>query len=152
MAETTVVLLRLSFIFAVVAALVMYFLVPYLVPPIFGDDYIPSIRILQLILPGIIMVVIFRILSGHIAGLGKPEIALYIFLPALAINVLLNLLWIPHYGGRGAAMATNVSYTVGSIGYMIAYARIVKIPLLEIITYKKSDFTQIRQLIRGMRK
>jgi Na+-driven multidrug efflux pump len=65
---------------------------------------------------------------------------------------LLNLLWIPEYGGRGAAMATNVSYTVGSIGYMFAYARIVKVPLIKIITYKKSDFTQIRQLIRGLKK
>ncbi len=152
MTETTAVLLRLSFIFAVVAAIAMYFLVPYLIPPIFGDEYIPSIRILQLILPGIIMVVIFRILSGHIAGLGKPEITLYIFLPALVLNILLNLLWIPEYGGRGAAMATNVSYAAGSIGYMFAYARIVKVPLLEIITYKRTDFTQIRQLIRGMRK
>jgi len=152
MVSTTAVLLRLSFILAIIAAIAMYFLVPYLVPPIFGDEYIPSIRIIQLILPGIIMIVIFRILSGHVAGLGKPEIAIYIFLPALVLNIILNLLWIPEYGGRGAAMATNVSYSAGSIGYMIAYARIVRVPLLEIITFKKSDFTQIRQLVKGLRR
>jgi O-antigen/teichoic acid export membrane protein len=151
-AGTTAVLLRLSFLFSVVAATAMFFLVPYLIPPIFGDEYIPSIRIIQLILPGIIMVVVFRILSGHIAGLGKPEVTLYIFLPALILNIILNLLWIPEYGGEGAAMATNVSYSAGTIGYMIAYSRIVKVPLKEIILYRKSDFTQIKHLIKGFRK
>ena len=152
MAATTGVLLRLSFLFSVVLALIMYFLVPVLIPLIFGEAYIASIRIIQLILPGIIMVVIFRILSGHLAGLGRPEITLYIFLPALVLNILLNLLWIPEYGGRGAAMATNVSYTAGSIGYMIAYSRILKTPLFQILAFRKSDFTQFRQVVRGLRK
>jgi O-antigen/teichoic acid export membrane protein len=151
MTTMTTVLLRLSFLFAVFAAVVMFFLVPYLVPLIFGEEYIPSIRIIQLILPGIIMVVIFRILSGHIAGIGKPEWTLYIFLPALAINVLLNLLWIPSYGGEGAAMATNVSYSLGSLAYMVAYSRIVKIPLKEMLRFRASDFTQIKQMIEGLR-
>jgi len=152
MAATTGVLLRLAFLLSVVLAVSMYFLVPIFVPLIFGEAYIPSIRIIQLILPGIIMVVIFRILSGHLAGLGRPEITLYIFLPALVLNILLNFLWIPEYGGRGAAMATNVSYTAGSIGYMIAYSRIVKTPLLKILAFKRSDFTQLRQVIKGLRK
>ena len=152
MTSTTGVLVRLSFLFSVIASVAIFFLVPYLVPLIFGTEYIPSIRIIQLILPGIIMVVIFRILSGHLAGLGKPQIILYIFLPALLLNILLNLLWIPQHGGAGAAMATNVSYTAGSIGYMIAYSFIVKVSLKEILVFKKSDFTQIRQLIRELKK
>jgi len=152
MKTTTGVLLRLSFVISILLATIIFFLVPYLVPPIFGDEYIPSIRIIQLILPGIIMVVIFRILSGHLAGLGRPEITLYVFLPALVINILLNLLWIPDYGGRGAAMATNVSYAAGSIGYMIVYSRIVKTPLLKILVPRKSDFTEIRQLVKSLKK
>ncbi|MDT8393779.1 MAG: polysaccharide biosynthesis C-terminal domain-containing protein [Bacteroidales bacterium] len=151
MAGMTIVLLRLSFLFALFASVLMFFLVPYLVPLIFGDAYIPSIRIIQLILPGIIMVVIFRILSGHIAGIGKPELTIYIFLPALLVNVLLNLLWIPRYGGEGAAMATNVSYSLGSFAYLIAYSRIVKVPVREIISYKKSDFMQIWYIFKGMK-
>jgi O-antigen/teichoic acid export membrane protein len=152
MKTTTGVLLRLSFVISILLATIIFFLVPYLVPPIFGDEYIPSIRIIQLILPGIVMVVIFRILSGHLAGLGRPEITLYVFLPALVINILLNLLWIPDYGGRGAAMATNVSYAAGSIGYMIVYSRIVKTPLLKILVPRKSDFTEIRQLVKNLKK
>ncbi len=130
----------------------MYFLVPVLVPLIFGNEYIPSIKIIQLILPGIIMVVLFRILSGHLAGLGRPEVTLYVFLPALVINVLLNLWWIPDYGGEGAAMATNVSYIFGTLGYIIVYSRIIKVSIKDILLIRKSDFTQLRQLIKGLRK
>ena len=152
MRHMTGVLMRLSFIFSLAVAALMYFLVPLLVPLIFGDEYTNSIQIIQLILPGIIMVVMFRILSGHLAGLGRPEVTLYVFLPALVINVLLNLWWIPEYGGAGAAMATNVSYTVGSIGYLIVYSRILKIPVKDILLVRRSDLMQIRQLLKGLRK
>jgi O-antigen/teichoic acid export membrane protein len=152
MTQMTGVLLRLSFLFSLIIAVLIFFLVPVLVPLVFGNEYIPSIRIIQIILPGIIMVVMFRILSGHLAGLGRPEVTLYVFLPALLINILLNLLWIPEYGGEGAAMATNVSYAFGSIGYLIIYSRILKVPVKEILLVKKSDFTQLRQLIKGLKK
>ncbi len=131
--------------------MVIYFLVPYLVPLVFGEDYFGSIRIIQLILPGIVMVVMFRILSGHLAGLGRPEVTLYVFLPALVINILLNLWWIPLYVGEGAAMATNASYTVGSIGYLIVYSRILKVPVKDILLVRKSDFAQVRHMIKGLR-
>jgi O-antigen/teichoic acid export membrane protein len=152
MTQMTGVLLRLSFLFSLIIAVLIFFLVPVLVPLVFGNEYIPSIRIIQIILPGIIMVVMFRILSGHLAGLGRPEVTLYVFLPALLINILLNLLWIPEYGGEWAAMATNVSYAFGSIGYLIIYSRILKVPVKEILLVKKSDFTQLRQLIKGLKK
>ena len=152
MAENTLVLMRISFLFSVLVSIAMFLLVPYLVPIIFGDEYIPSIRIIQTILPGIIMVVVFRILSGHIAGLGRPELTLYIFLPALVLNIIFNLLWIPEYGGLGAAMATNVSYTVGTIGYVIVYSRILKVPVKHILLFRKSDFVQVKQIIKGLRK
>lgn len=150
MASRTGILLRLSFLFSLVTSVLIYFLSPYLVPLIFGSEYIPSIPIIQLILPGIIMVVIFRILSGHLAGLGKPQVTLYIFLPALVLNILLNLLWIPAYGGAGAAMATNVSYTAGSIGYVFAYAYYTKVPVRDIIVFRKSDFVQVSKIFRQL--
>ncbi len=152
MIDMTGVLMRLSFIFSILIALIMFFLVPILVPLIFGDEYIPSIRIIQFILPGIIMVVMFRILSGHLAGLGRPEVTLYAFLPALVINILLNLWWIPDYGGEGAAMATNISYLFGSFVYLLLYSRILKVPLKDILLVKKSDFRRVSQLLKGLRK
>jgi Na+-driven multidrug efflux pump len=78
--------------------------------------------------------------------MGKPHYAAYIFAPALVINIGLNYLWIPKYGGVGAAWASNVSYTVGTIGYWIIYSRILKVDYLEIFKFKKSDIIIFAEL------
>ncbi len=148
----TTKLLRISLLATAFVAIGIYFLSPFLVPLIFGDKFIPSIQIIQVILPGILLIVLFRILSGQIAGMGKPQLTIYIFVPALVVNVLLNLLWIPIYGGVGAAYATNVSYAIGALAYTIAYSRILKIPIVEIFRYRKSDFgivLEMRDIIRN---
>ena len=78
--------------------------------------------------------------------MGKPQIAIYTFLPALVINFILNLFLIPRYGGIGAAWATNASYAAGSIVFVIIYSRMVKMPLREIFRYRTSDFYFFRDL------
>ena len=62
------------------------------------------------------------------------------FLPALIINIVLNYWWIPLYGAMGAVMATNASYTLGSVIFLFVYAKVVKMPVLEILSFKKADF------------
>lgn len=40
-----------------------------------------------------------------------------------AVNVVLNLLWIPRFGAMGSAWATNVSYAVGSALMFLAFSK-----------------------------
>ena len=148
----TLKLLRLSFLIAIIASIAIFLLAPFIIPLVFGKEFTPSVLILQWLLPGIILMVVFRLLSGQIAGVGKPQLTIYIFIPALIINILLNLLWIPDHGALGAAWATNVSYIFGSIIYLIAYARITKVSFMEIVAYKKSDFSIVKELWLKFRK
>jgi len=145
-------LLRITFLLAIMVATAIFITAPFIIPFVFGDDFYDSIRIIQLILPGIILIVIFRILSGHLSGLGKPQVTIYIFVPALVVNILLNLLWIPDYGGQGAAWATNISYALGTIGYVIAYSVILKVPIYELIRYRKSDFENLSEIRQYFKK
>ncbi len=133
-------MIRVSFLISLLAAIILFIIVPYIIPLLYGKEFIPSVRMMQLILPGILLFIIFRIINSRVAGMGKPQITIYIFTPALVINIILNYLWIPHYGGLGAAMATNVSYILGTIASVIVYARLTKTPILEIVRYKKEDF------------
>ena len=147
--ETTLMtlkLLRISFLLSLIASIFAFFLAPVLIPLVFGSDFLPSVHILQWLLPGIILMVIFRLLSGQIAGIGKPQLTIYVFIPALIINILLNLLWIPEHGALGAAWATNISYTFGAIIYLIVYTRMAKVSFAEIAFYKKSDFSLIKEI------
>lgn len=131
-----------------IIAIGLYIVSPFVVPLFFGEAFDASSLMLQIILPGIVVMSVFRVLSGQIAGMGKPQVTLYIFVPALVINIMLNYLWIPKYGGNGAAMASNVSYFLGVTGYWIYYTRLHKLSLLEIFYFKKSDFKVLSPIIK----
>ncbi len=151
LAQTIVPLARLTIWVVSGIALLMFVLAPFLIPLIFGSEFSSSAPMLQLILPGIIIMAVFRVLSGQLEGMGKPHITIYIFIPALMINVGLNYLWIPEYGGLGAAMASNISYVLGAIGYWIYYAVINQVSFWEILRFRKSDFNQLSGLMDKIR-
>ncbi|MDP2722975.1 MAG: polysaccharide biosynthesis C-terminal domain-containing protein [Bacteroidales bacterium] len=143
---TRTTLILVSFI-----AATLFLIAPFVIPLFFGEEFTNSSLILQIILPGIVVMTVFRVLSGQLAGMGKPQVTMYIFVPALILNILLNFLWIPNYGGNGAAMASNVSYFLGVSGYWIYYSRLHKISLLEIVHFRKSDFNALNQLIQKVK-
>ncbi|MCK9203308.1 MAG: polysaccharide biosynthesis C-terminal domain-containing protein [Bacteroidales bacterium] len=147
--KTVASMFRVSLLIGFALSILIFFVSPYLVPWIFGEEFVASVPMIQVVLPGILILVGFRILNSRLTGMGKPQIAIFTFVPALVINFILNLFLIPLYGGIGAAWATNVSYAVGSVFFIIIYARQVKMPLLKILTFRKSDFYFFRD-IRGL--
>ena len=145
-------LVRISFLIVLLSAIVLWVLIPYLLPLFYGIKFAPSIGVVRLMLPGIIMFVIVRILSGRFAGSGQPKLLIGLFVPVLLVNIILNLFWIPAYGSLGAAMATNVSYTLGAIGMLILFSVKMKIPFTELIIYRRSDFDFFTKIATRFRK
>lgn len=141
-------LLRISYIVVFIAAAIIWFSIPYLLPFIFGNKFIPSVEIVRALLPGIVIFVLPMILNSRFAGIGQPIILIVIFFPALIINILLNLLWIPHYGAIGAAWASNVSYSLGAITLLIVYSVKMHVPFREIFRFQRSDFDLISNFLR----
>jgi len=80
-----------------------------------GSVYNESIPIFYALLVGVIFIssVIWK--GGFLPMIGKPGKQVRIRLLSLAINVLLNLLFIPKFGLFGAAMATALSGVIFSI-------------------------------------
>jgi O-antigen/teichoic acid export membrane protein len=138
--RTVASIFRVSILIGLFSGLLIFLVAPYVIPLIFGKAMIPSIAMIQVVLPGILILIGFRILNSRLTGMGKPQIAIYTFLPALVINFILNLFLIPRFGGIGAAWSTNVSYAVGSIVFILVYSRLVNMPMREILRYRKSDF------------
>ncbi|MDP4281968.1 MAG: polysaccharide biosynthesis C-terminal domain-containing protein [Bacteroidota bacterium] len=150
--KTVASIARVSFIFAVTGGFIIYFISPFLVPLIFGKSFTGSVRLIQMILPGVMVLILFRILNSRLAGMGKPQVAIYTFIPALIINIVLNYIWIPRFGAMGAVWATNVSYSVGTISFLIIYLRITEMSLKELVTFRKSDFYFIRNIKKNIKQ
>jgi len=153
--KTVASIFRVSLMIGIAGSLIIFFVVPFALPLIFGKEFTPTVEMIQTILPGILILVGFRILNSRLTGMGKPQVAIYTFVPALIVNFILNLILLPRYGGIGAAWATNASYAVGSIAFLFAYARITQMSIIDIFTYRKSDFyffRDIKSMIQIKRK
>lgn len=144
--RTVASIFRVSLIIGLAGGISIFFITPWLVPLIFGKDFSQSVPMIQTVLPGILILIGFRILNSRLTGMGKPQIAIYTFTPALIINFILNLFLIPKFGGIGAAWSTNISYAFGSLFFVIIYSKIVQMPISEILRYRRSDFYFFRDI------
>ncbi len=138
--------LRISLLVVIVAAIVLFIIAPTLVKILFGERYSPSVPIIRTIIPGILFFVILKIINSQFIGTGKPQLTLIALIPALALNIILNLIFIPVSKGIGAAMATNISYFSACFILLLVYSRTFKIGLIEIFSYRKTDFNFIRKI------
>ena len=139
-------IMRVSFLISIFFGGIIYAVVPYLIPLIFGSEFLKSVPMIRGIVPGVLVMVVFRILNSRLAGMGKPQLAIYSFIPALLTNLLLNIIWIPRHGAMGAVWATNISYGFGCIIFLFAYAWKVKMPVIEIFRFRGSDFYFFRNI------
>ena len=102
----------LSMLFGVLASLILYYFAPIIIHTIYGAEYDRSVSMFQLILPGVVAMVGYKILAPDFAGMGRPWLLIAITAPSLALNLVLNYLLIPHYGGNGAALSSTGSYVL----------------------------------------
>lgn len=140
-------LLRITWIPLIMVSLVFWMAAPLFVQIVYGAAFADSAQIIRILMPGIVLMVLFKILNANLSGRGKPLFALRIYLATLAINIALNLILIPVYGIHGAAIASTISYTIGAIVFTIAYHRLTKMAYKDLFIINKSDIAMIKDKI-----
>ncbi len=84
-----------------------------IIPFIFGRGFASSVSPLLWLIPGIVSLAIASPLSLYLVQQrGKPVWTGASALVSLAVNVGLNLIWIPRHGAVGAAWASSIAYTI----------------------------------------
>ncbi len=121
-------------------SLILLFLSRWIVLLFYSEVFLPSVRPLQILLPGILFLSVTRVLANDVAGRGKPIFNTYVGIITLTTNVILNLVWIPKYGIAGAALASTVSYGAALITELFFYTRLTGNSLFMIIFFQKGDW------------
>ena len=145
-------LMRVTLVVAALGSLALFAVVGYFIPFVYGQDFTPSVFITRLLLPGIVAFTVYKVLNMDLAGKGRPWLSLYVAAPAVVLNVVLNLLFIPRYGANGAALASTISYTLSALAFMFVYARAVDLPLRDLLRYRRSDFDFIGKFAAKLNK
>jgi O-antigen/teichoic acid export membrane protein len=140
--------LRILFLAGITASITLYFLVPYIIPFLYGRRFIPSIAIVQIILPGITMLMVTKTLASYFAGIGKPMSLIISVACSLIINIILNFILIPLYGAIGAAITTDISYTLLALVLLYFYTKNIKMPFFKSMRYDTEDFKIIKNVVK----
>ena len=98
-----------------------------LVRLLYGRDYAPVAEAIHWLLPGIVLLGHTKIMTNYIAGRGRPGIPAAGSSMALVLNVIANIILIPMYGIKGAALATSISYTAQSIYVYVNFVLIAEV-------------------------
>jgi O-antigen/teichoic acid export membrane protein len=111
---------------AVLYGLVCLVTVPLAGPAVrlfFGDDFEGSISLYYWLLPGIYCLGMLTILAHHFAGRGYPTEAAAVWFVGLAINLAINVVFLPGRGAWVASLASSIAYAVLLVLHIRLFAR-----------------------------
>ena len=89
----------------------------------FGSEFDGATSLYYWLLPGIYSLGLLTILSHHFAGRGFPRQAMAFWFVGLALNLALNLAFLPGRGAWVAALVSSITYTVLLVLHMWLFAR-----------------------------
>lgn len=116
----------------------------------FGAEYLPSSPALVLLAPGILAFAVWKILANDIIAQGHPFQYSYASAATLLTMIAMDLYLIPRYGVNGAAIASTVSYTAGTVAMIVLYVRITKNTVKSLLVPVRSDYLFLKDLIFNM--
>ena len=80
-------------------------------------------RIDRVVVPGVFSLGMLTILSNHFAGRGFPLEAALIWVGGLAVNLAINLIFLPGNGTYIASLSSSISYGILLFLHMHLFAR-----------------------------
>ncbi len=111
-------------LFATLIAAIVYATVGSQVMLLFyGHRYAPAIPPMLMMLPGIIMISLYQILTRNFTSRNRQQVNIIAAAIALGVNTSMNLVLIPRFGILGAAMSTAVSYTLAALMLLVVFVR-----------------------------
>jgi O-antigen/teichoic acid export membrane protein len=111
----------------------------YLIEYFYGHSYYSSIKPMVLILPGVIAMSGYKILTRDFSSRNQQQIPILAAFLSLAINIILNFIWIPKFGIEGAALASTVSYSFAVTILILFFKTESKLSLRDILIIRKDD-------------
>lgn len=146
--DTAVKTVRVSLFISAVGSLLFALTSRWIVPLLYGQDFLLSAEIINLLLPGIVIIIVVQILHATLSGRGYPLMGFSMLTVGVLINIILNLLLVPNYGIHGAAVSSTISYAAGGIGFSYVFSKRMSVPMSEFLIMKKRDWDYILTKMR----
>lgn len=113
----------------------------------YGSRYAPAIPPMFMMLPGIIMISLYQILSRNFTSRNRQQINIVAAGVALAVNATSNLILIPRLGIVGAALSTAISYSLAAGILLSVFVRESGSRVRDTVLVGPDDLTRYSQLL-----
>jgi O-antigen/teichoic acid export membrane protein len=127
----------------------------FLVLLFYGRKFMPALPAMRLLLPGVVVLSVFKILASDMSGRNKRTQVSIAAAVAFAINAVLNFLLIPRWGMYGAAVASSIAYAVQSAVLVVFFVRVSGVGATSVLIPKLEDLPHysrwLRQTFEGLR-
>jgi O-antigen/teichoic acid export membrane protein len=140
--------LRANFVYTVAIAVGLALGAP-LMPRVFGAAYAPAVPVLWVLLLAVTALAGHRILAQYFSAVDRQLVNVLVLLASLAVNVGLNLWWIPEHGALGAAAASLVSYAVETALSLSLFARSSRLGLRAILVPEPGELSGLARRVAG---
>jgi O-antigen/teichoic acid export membrane protein len=104
---------KLSFYFTIIYAVFLlgiYLTSDFLITTLYGNDFLESVMPINILIIAIFFMGMQTIQVQYLNTIGYPKAILYYWMIALAINILINILFIEQYGLLSVALSTVTAY------------------------------------------
>lgn len=147
-ADATAKCMRHSFALVLLGAIAVYFLVPALVPLVYGHAFAFAAVVTRALLPGIVAYSMMPTLATFFAQqLGKPRIPLIFSIASTTICAVATAIMLPRFGILGGAVATSISYVVAFSAAAIYFIRRTGIAPHLLFTLTRGDLRLYQTLL-----
>lgn len=100
---------------------------PFVIPPLFGDDFDGAARPLAFLLPGVVLYAPVTILVVYISiRCARPRLSLLVSVVGLVVTTAMSFVLIPPYGASGAALASAIGYAAGGLAAWMIFERLAR--------------------------
>jgi O-antigen/teichoic acid export membrane protein len=105
----------------------------YIVQAIYGSEFGDLPVQFWILLPGIFFVGMQSVIAQYFVGTGLPKVIPMIWVATLALNIVGNVIFIPIYGGRGAAAVSTACYFMIFVFVLGLFLKRTGIPLADVL-------------------
>jgi O-antigen/teichoic acid export membrane protein len=145
--------LRLLTLLTVVVAGLLGLISGPLVLTLFGPAFADAAPAFRWLLVGTVAWGTTNVTWYYISAGGRPQLGVFVFGLAAGVDVLLNVLLLPHWGVVGASIAATTSYVVAALIFLHYFRKLEACSLREAFVANPSDFRRLwraaRQASRG---
>ena len=111
---------------------------------LYGKEYSGSYLVTLIIMAGVVGMVFYKMVYSYNVVNGHKNINLILLGIAALLNIIVNIVAIPHLGSLGAALASLVSYSICGIAFLMYFCIKTQTPIIKMLLINKNDIKMIK--------